>query len=175
MKRNKIADEHICPVARGAAQLADAWTFLILRELFLGNRRFEGLRTHTGMSPRSLTLRLGQLVEDGIVAKHALAAEPHRHDYRLTAKGLALWPVLMTLRQWGEQWAGPWPETGPPLALQHRGHAHALTVALHCRTCGEPVDAHAAHVHATPEALQARAEFAAGLSRPAPARRRARG
>lgn len=165
MKRSTIADAHLCPVARGAAQLVDAWTFLILRELFLGNRRFEGLRTHTGMSPRSLTLRLAWLVDEGIVDKTPLPDAPHRHEYRLAAKGLDLWPVLMTLRQWGERWAGPWPAGGPPLPLQHRGHDHPLHVALHCAECGEPVDARSAQLQPDERAAQARAAFAAERAR----------
>ena len=66
LKRGTIV-EQACPVGRAAGQLVDAWTFVILRELFLGNRRFEGLRLHTGMSPRSLTLRLAHLVEAAIL------------------------------------------------------------------------------------------------------------
>ena len=99
MKRSTSAAEHACPVARSAAQLVDAWPYLILRELFLGNRRFEGRRTHTGMSPRSLTLRLALLLEEGILEKTPLPDQPHLHEYRLTPKGLDLWPVMMTLRQ----------------------------------------------------------------------------
>jgi DNA-binding HxlR family transcriptional regulator len=145
MKRSSIGDR-LCPVARAAGQIADAWTFLILRELFLGNRRFEGLRLHTGMSPRSLTLRLGQLVEQQIVEKQPCREAPAFQEYRLTPKGLDLWPVLTMLRQWGERWAGPWGRDGPPLQLQHRGHDHVLRAELHCAECGEPVHARSAQV-----------------------------
>ena len=159
MKRSSMADR-LCPVARGAEQLVDAWSFLILRELFLGNRRFEGLRTHTGMSPRSLTLRLKRLADEGIVIKTPCRDAPAFHEYRLTPKGLDLWPVLMTLRQWGERWAGPWGREGPPLQLRHRGHDHALQPVLACATCGEPVDARSAEVQPTRAALREREAFA---------------
>ena len=179
MKRSSIGDQR-CPVARGAPQLTDAWTLLILRELFAGNRRFEGLRVHTGMSPRSLALRLAQLVDHGILTKDADAsaapaamatsapsgtdAAPKRPrttpGYRLTPKGLDLWPLLVVMRQWGERWAGPWGEDGVPVRLGHRGHGHALTVALHCQDCGEPVDARSAEVQAAPEVLAERAAAA---------------
>ena len=102
MKRSTLAERH-CPVARAAEQLVDAWSFVILRELFLGNRRFEGLRQHTGMSPRSLSLRLGRLVEHGVLEKRALEESPAFFEYRLTPKGLDLWPVMVTLRQWGDR------------------------------------------------------------------------
>lgn len=160
MKRSTLA-ERACPVARAAEQLVDAWTFVILREIFLGNRRFEGLRVHTGMSPRSLALRLARLVGQGILEKRPLAEAPNAHEYRLTPKGLDLWPVIVTLRQWGERWAGPWGRGGVPLKLLHRGRGHALEAQLTCKTCGDPVDARSGEVEATPEGLRLRAAFAA--------------
>ena len=160
MKRSSIVDQY-CPVGRAAGQLIDAWTFVILRELFLGNRRFEGLRTHTGMSPRSLTLRLAQLVEHGILGKQPCDDAPQFHEYRLTPKGLDLWPVLVLLRQWGERWAGPWGRGGVPMTLRHKGHGHALHAVLACATCGEVVDGRAVEMQPTPAALRAREAFAA--------------
>lgn len=171
MKRSTNA-ERSCPVARGAAQLVDAWTFVILRELFLGNRRFEGLRLHTGMSPRSLALRLALLVEQDILEKQPCRDAPTFLEYRLTPKGLALWPVLVTLRQWGERWAGPWARGGPPLKLMHRGQDHALNAQLTCAECGEPVDARSAEVRAEPGALREREAFAAEVAKSTPRRAR---
>lgn len=164
MKRSSVS-EQFCPVARAAGQLVDAWTFLILRELFFGNRRFEGLRLHTGMSPRSLTLRLAALVEQDILVRVPLDDTPSIHEYRLTPKGLDLWPVLMTLRQWGERWGGPWGRGGPPLRLEHRGHGHELRTVLSCAECGEPVDAHAARALPAPHGLRQRAAFAERVAR----------
>lgn len=163
MKRSTLEDRR-CPVARAAVQLGDAWTFVILRELFLGNRRFEALRQHSGMSPRSLTLRLAQLVEQDILVKVPVKDAPAFQEYRLTPKGLDLWPVLVTLRQWGDRWAGPWGRSGPPLRLQHRGHGHALHAVLTCAECGEAVDARAAEVDMTPSAERERAAFAAAMA-----------
>lgn len=173
MKRRAIA-ERLCPVSRAAAQLVDAWTFVILRELFLGNRRFEGLRLHTGMSPRSLALRLAALVEHGILQKSPCADAPAFQEYRLTPKGLDLWPVLVTLRQWGERWSGPWGDEGSPIRLLHRGHDHELHAVLHCAECGEPVDARSGRVEPTPGAVREREAFAqrtaaATTRRPRPA------
>jgi len=164
MKRSAIG-ERPCPVSRAAAQLIDAWTFVILRELFLGNRRFEGLRLHTGMSPRSLALRLARLVDEGLLDKVPSRDAPAFHEYRLTPKGLDLWPVLVLLRQWGERWAGPWGRSGPPLALQHRGRGHALHAVLACAECGEPVDARSAEVVPAPAALREREAFAAAVAK----------
>lgn len=171
MKRSSIG-ERLCPVARAAGQLGDAWTFIILRELFLGNRRFEALRLHTGMAPRSLTLRLNQLLAQEILAKLPARDAPHVHEYRLTPKGLDLWPVLVMLRQWGERWAGPWGRGGAPLKLLHRGHGHALQAQLVCADCGEPVDARSGQVQAAPAALRERQAFAAAVARATPSRAR---
>ena len=164
MKRSSIGERR-CPVARAAGQLVDAWTFVILRELFLGNRRFEGLRLHSGMSPRSLTLRLGRLVEADILEKAPCRDAPAFHEYRLTAKGLELWPVLVTLRQWGERWAGPWGRSGPPFTLMHRGHEHPLHAVLSCAECGEAVDARSGQVLPAADALKEREAFAAAVAR----------
>jgi DNA-binding HxlR family transcriptional regulator len=172
MKRSTIA-ERLCPVARAAGQLTDAWTFVILRELFLGNRRFEGLRLHTGMSPRSLALRLAQLVDENILEKVPVRDAPAFHEYRLTPKGLDLWPVIVMLRQWGERWAGPWGRGGAPLKLMHRGHDHELKAVLACAECGEPVNARSGEVVPAPGALREREAFAAGVAAATPSRRRA--
>lgn len=169
MRRSTLGDR-LCPVSRAALQLVDAWSFVILRELFLGNRRFEGLRLHTGMSPRSLTLRLARLAGHGIVERQPCADAPAFHEYRLTAKGLDLWPVLVMLRQWGERWAGPWGRGGPPVRLTHRGHDHELHAVLACATCGEPVDARSAQVAAAPRALREREAFAQAVARATPRR-----
>ncbi|MFO1327889.1 MAG: helix-turn-helix domain-containing protein [Rubrivivax sp.] len=171
MKRSTL-QERLCPVSRAAAQLVDAWTFVILRELFLGNRRFEGLRVASGMSPRSLTLRLARLLEHGIVDKQPCRYAPAFEEYRLTEKGLDLWPVMVLLRQWGDRWAGPWGRGGPPLKLLHRGRGHALHAVLACAGCGEPVDARSAEVQATPAALRERQAFAAAQGAPRVRQRR---
>jgi DNA-binding HxlR family transcriptional regulator len=164
MKRSTLA-ERSCPVSRAASQLVDAWTFVILRELFLGNRRFESMRLHTGMSPRSLALRLGRLVEQDILEKAPCRDAPAVHEYRLTPKGLDLWPVIVTLRQWGERWAGPWGRGGTPIQLMHRGHDHRLRAVLSCADCGEPVDARSGQVVPQASALREREAFAAEVAR----------
>lgn len=171
MKRSSLAGR-ACPVSCAVSQRVDAWTVVIQRDLFLGNRRFGALRLHTGMSPRSLTLRLGRLVEDDILEKVPARDSPAFHEYRLTPKGLELWPVLVTLRQWGERWAGPWGRGGSPLKLMHRGHDHALHAVLTCAECGEAVDARSGQVVPAPAALRERAAFAADVARATPRRAR---
>jgi DNA-binding HxlR family transcriptional regulator len=141
MKRSSLSERH-CAIARGGAELIDAWTFMILRELFLGNNRFDGLQKQTGMSPRSLTIRLKHLVEADILEKVAYQQAPARHDYRLTNKGIELWPVVTALKQWGDEWHGPWGKEGPPVQLIHKGEDHPLKIRMVCDTCGQAVSAH---------------------------------
>jgi len=141
MKRSSLADRY-CSIARSSAELVDGWTFIILREIFLHNRRFDGLQAQTGMSPRSLTLRLKLLVEEKILEKSVYQAAPKRYEYRLTPKGLDLWPMVVMLKQWGDKWQGPWEGDLPPLGLTHKGHDHELILEVSCKTCNEPVDAH---------------------------------
>lgn len=141
MKRSALADRY-CSIARSSSELTDAWSFVILRELFLANMRFDGLQAQTGMSPRSLTLRLADLTEAGIIKRVAYQQSPVRYEYRLTSKGKELWPVVIALKQWGDKWSGPWSDDQPPLMLHHKGHDHQMALGFICKTCGEPVDAH---------------------------------
>jgi DNA-binding HxlR family transcriptional regulator len=159
MKRSSLTNR-LCSLARASAEVSDSWTFMILRELFLRNRRFDGIQAQTGMSPRSLTLRLNALVDADILIRTPYQTAPLRHEYRLTEKGLELWPVVVALRQWGDKWNGPWPDEVPPLSLTHKGHDHELHVHMVCTICGEPVTARSAQVHAGHHALLERQAMA---------------
>lgn len=141
MKRSTLSDRY-CSIARSSAELTDAWSFVILREVFLGNSRFDGLQAQTGMSPRSLTLRLGDLVEVGVLKRVEYHQSPARYEYRPTSKGRELWPVLVALKQWGDKWSGPWENDEPPLVLHHKDRDHRLELGFVCKACGEMVDAH---------------------------------
>lgn len=138
MKRADLADRH-CPIARASAQLGDGWTFVILREVMFRNTRFNGLLRQTGMAPRLLSARLKTLVADGVLEKRPDPDDRRSADYRLTAKGEALWPLLMHLKDWGEAHCGPWPDGAPAVENIHRGHDHPLRLKTVCAECGEPV------------------------------------
>src|SRR5215472_16739595 len=128
-----------CPVARSLSIVGDPWTLLILRELFLRSRRFEEFQGYTGMAPYLLTTRLKQLVKDGVLERRAYQERPRRYEYRLTDKGLDLYPVVVALSQWGDRWMSD--EAGPPLKLTHSHCGAHSSPALHCSECGEPVAA----------------------------------
>jgi hypothetical protein len=78
--------------------------------------------------------RLTHLVEEGLVFRRAYQEHPPRHEYRLTEAGLALWPVLVTLMQWGDRHLD-WPD-GPPVVLEHRDCGGAVDGHLSCERCG---------------------------------------
>jgi DNA-binding HxlR family transcriptional regulator len=115
-----------CTVARAMAVLGERWTIVVLREVFNGVRRFDQIRDHAGIPRQVLANRLAALCEAGVLRREPYRApgERERHEYRLTAKGLDLYPVLIAVKDWGDRYlADP---AGPPLEISHRD-------------CGEPV------------------------------------
>jgi DNA-binding HxlR family transcriptional regulator len=110
---------------------------LILREAFLGVRRFDHMQRDLGIARNILSDRLGKLVTHGILAKHQYQERPVRHEYRLTDKGLDLYPVIITLMGWGDRYLAP---HGAPVALVHRACGQETHPRLVCDVCGEAID-----------------------------------
>jgi DNA-binding HxlR family transcriptional regulator len=128
-----------CSVARALSAVGDRWTVLILREAFLGVKRFELFRERLSIARNILTSRLRELVREGILEKTRYQEKPERFEYRLTVKGTALYPVLVTLMAWGDQWMGD--EMGPPMLLVHKPCEHQLAPVVTCSHCGQVVNA----------------------------------
>ena len=102
-----MASESTCPVCRTAEIVCGKWTLLLVRDLAAGCSRFCELeRSLAGISPRTLSLRLRALEEEGIVARHNYPEVPPRVEYALTEKGRALLPIIDDMRAYGEQWLG---------------------------------------------------------------------
>lgn len=96
-----------CPVCRTAEVVCGKWTLLIIRDLAEGRSRFCELeRSLHGISPRTLSLRLRALEEEGIVERQTYAEVPPRVEYALTEKGRALVPIIEDMRRYGRQWLG---------------------------------------------------------------------
>ncbi len=127
----------VCPIARSLAVVGDRWTGLILRELFLGTRRFEEFQAQTGMSSHLLSTRLKRLEGDGIITRRPYSDRPVRHEYRLTGKGLDLYPLLLSLKAWGEKWGAFKPGAEPALVIVHRQCGQETGLKLSCPSCGE--------------------------------------
>lgn len=128
-----------CAVAAAVIDIGDRWTLLVLREAFFGVRRFEELRRNTGAARNILTARLNRLVDEGILRRERYSEHPPRDEYRLTEKGVDLYPVIVTLAQWGAKWGGL--QFGPAVELQHKTCGAVIQPALTCPECGERVDA----------------------------------
>ena len=96
-----------CPVCATADIVCGKWTLLLVRDLSEGNSRFCELeRSLAGISPRTLSLRLRALEEEGIVRRTTYAEDPPRVEYALTEKGEALLPIIESMRDYGEMWLG---------------------------------------------------------------------
>ena len=97
--------DETCPVCRTAEIVCGKWTLLLVRDLSEGHSRFCELeRSLAGISPRTLSLRLRALEEEGIVERHTFAEVPPRVEYQLTAKGEALLPIIESMRAYGQRW-----------------------------------------------------------------------
>ena len=129
--------EQNCSIARALELVGERWTVLILRDIFLGVRRFEALRSDLGVARNVLAARLERLVAEGVLEKRLYQSRPPRHEYRLTDKGLDLWPVIFELMQWGDRYASP-PE-GPPVVIRHRGCGGVIGERRVCGRCSKAV------------------------------------
>lgn len=125
-----------CSIARSLELIGERWTLLIIRDAFGGVRRFDGFQSRLGVARNVLADRLGRLVEEGILERVRYQERPERFEYRLTDKGLDLWPVLVALLQWGDRHACA---GEPPTVLRHRDCGGEVTRHLTCAACGAPL------------------------------------
>jgi DNA-binding HxlR family transcriptional regulator len=132
-------DNQVCSIARALEAVGDRWTMLVIRDAFVGIRRFDEFQERLGIARNVLTDRLSRLVDEGILEKSEYQERPQRFEYRLTAKGIDLFPVLISLMKWGDRHAPH--EDGPPLSVVHRGCGGEVDERLLCTRCGEPVNA----------------------------------
>ena len=99
--------EETCPVCATADLICGKWTILVIRDLADGRTRFCELeRSLAGISPRTLSLRLRALEEEGVVERHTFPEVPPRVEYSLTEKGRALLPLIEDMRTYGREWLG---------------------------------------------------------------------
>ena len=138
-----------CSVAKTLELVGERWTVLILREIFFGRRRFDEMAANLGIARNVLTQRLQRLQEEDVLTKVAYQQRPERFEYRLTDKGLDLWPVMVTLMQFGDRYYAP---DGPPVVLTHRGCGGELDEHRICTACGERINARNVKAHAGPGA-----------------------
>jgi DNA-binding HxlR family transcriptional regulator len=138
MKWSELADQN-CSAARTIAVIGDRWTLMLLRDLFLGIRRFDDFERRLRISRSIIAERLKRLVDEGVLRREEYQQNPVRHEYRLTDKGLALHPVVMAIVHWGDTfYAG---DAGPPLIHRHKACGCDFAPVLTCSECGDAVGA----------------------------------
>ncbi len=132
MKHSEHNDK-LCPLAQTLGIVGDNWTLLILRNAFLGARRFDDFQQQLGLTRHVLTDRLKKLVEHDIFKKVPYGASNSRFEYRLTPKGAALSPVLMALGSWGNQWL--FEKEQQPMRYTHKTCGAELQITAYCPCC----------------------------------------
>jgi len=130
------AEPRPCSIARTLDIVGEKWALLAVREVFLGNRRFDEMVKRTGAPRDTLAARLRTLVGAGILERRCYREHPARFEYHLTQAGRDLYPVIVTLMRWGDQYLAG--EDGPPLVLEHTC-GHEVTAQVICQACGEPL------------------------------------
>jgi DNA-binding HxlR family transcriptional regulator len=130
------AQPRSCSIARTLEIVGEKWALLAVREVFLGDRRFDEMVRRTGAPRDTLAARLRTLVSAGILERRQYCEHPARSEYFLTEAGLDLYPIITTLRSWGDKYLAG--DDRPPLVIEHKC-GHELTARLVCQACGEPV------------------------------------
>ena len=134
MKWQELREQN-CSVARSLSVLGDRWTLLVLRECFLKVTKFDQFKERLGISRTSLANILSKLVEEGVLNKVPYQQKPTRHEYKITDKGLDLYPMFMELVNWGNKhYAG---DEGVPLLHRHKTCGHHFTPKHICSECDE--------------------------------------
>ena len=137
-----------CAVGNTLSIIGERWTLLVIREAFLGVRRFEQLQRNTGVARNILSDRLNTLVAHGVLRRELYQERPQRYEYRLTEAGLDLYPVLLSMMEWGSRHVG-----GRAMRLTHKSCGATVMPHLACPECGEQVEARDMHAVRTDAAL----------------------
>ena len=176
-----------CSIAGALEVVGERWSLLIVRDVFLGLRRFDEIQANLGIARNVLQTRLERLVEQGVLERSLYQERPPRYEYRLTEKGLDLWPIVVSLMQWGDRHAPP---AGGPAgrARAPRLRRRASTSTASARSAASALSARESRARPGPGArrehplraprerrarrgLAARAEAAAAPARSAPCAR----
>jgi DNA-binding HxlR family transcriptional regulator len=138
MLRNDYESQS-CSIAGALEVVGERWSLLIVRDILLGLRRFDELQAHLGIARNVLQTRLERLREHGVIERVPYQQHPLRHEYRLTDKGLDLWPAIVALMKWGDRYAAP--EGGPAVLIEHRGCGGSVDEHRICERCGAKLKA----------------------------------
>jgi DNA-binding HxlR family transcriptional regulator len=133
---SRTPNPRTCSIAAALDVVGEKWSLLVVRELFLGCRRFSDIAVNTGAPRDILTSRLRRLEELGVVARRAYSEHPPRYEYLLTDAGKDLRPVIMALKHWGDTHVT---HGHLPPVLEHSCGA-VFEPRMDCAACGQPAD-----------------------------------
>jgi|TARA_R110001599_G_scaffold343826_1_gene566776 DNA-binding HxlR family transcriptional regulator len=125
-----------CSMANTLDIIGEWWSLLIIRDIFIGINRFNSIRNHLGIARNMLQRRLKRLEDTGIIYKSML--DNGHGEFRLTDAGVALYPILLALANWGDEWLNE----EPPNLFIHDTCGKPVNATLVCNHCGEPLAAH---------------------------------
>ena len=148
--RHDDLDEVFCSVAQTWSVIGERWTMLLIRDAFLGVRRYEDFRKRLGVSRNLLSDRLALLLDEGVLARRVYCEHPERYEYRLTEKGMALYPILLALGAWGDAYK----LLEPPITYTHQLCGQECHPQLTCDRCGEPIQARDVEASLAPHAFE---------------------
>jgi DNA-binding HxlR family transcriptional regulator len=138
MRWDELGREN-CSIARTVSVIGDRWTLLILRECFRRVRRFDAFEAQLGITRHLLADRLRKLVAAGVLDRIAYQDRPRRYEYRLTARGRDLHPLMLALVHWGDRHLAP--SGDRPMLCIHKPCGHVFEPVTACSVCGTPVTA----------------------------------
>lgn len=153
MRWRDLKDEP-CSVARTLSVIGDRWTLMILRDCFVGLRRFEHFEASLGITRHVLADRLKKLVDEGVLKKVPYGEAPVREEYRLTERGFELYPVVLSIVQWGDKHMAD--ERGAPIVRRHEKCGNIVQGKMVCSDCGEELDARELAVEIGPGFIDAK-------------------
>lgn len=132
-------DSQVCSIARSLSIFGDRWTLLIIRDAFRRVKRFSDFQKSLGITRHRLSDRLNRLVDAEMMVKVLYDEKMSRYEYHLTEKGMDLYPVLMTVVQWGDKWVCD--SDGPPIMFEHKTCGHVSSPQYACEHCAHEIRA----------------------------------
>jgi DNA-binding HxlR family transcriptional regulator len=123
-------------VSRALQIIGDKWSFMVVREAFFGNRRYDRIQSELGIAPNILTDRLSRLVAQGVFHRRLYQQGPERYEYLLTDMGRDLYGPFVAMLAWGDRWLS---KGKLPLLLRHIKCGHDFHASVICDKCHQPI------------------------------------
>ncbi|MCF6288217.1 MAG: helix-turn-helix transcriptional regulator [Proteobacteria bacterium] len=127
-----------CSIAKSLAVIGDRWTLLIIRDCFLGTKRFDDFQKQIGVTRHVLSDRLNKLVEAQVLQKFEYQNKPTRYEYCLTQMGKDIFPIIISLAQWSNKWILAEDEVA--IVYKHLQCDTITHAVMGCSNCGEEIN-----------------------------------